>query len=59
MKKSPQTCRRCKYFIQECMGKSCKDCSMYLDTAGHCKCVEIRNGQDCPYFEPTAEEVDE
>lgn len=57
MEKSPWTCQRCKYnLVQDCMGKSCKDCPMYLDKTGHCKCVEIRNGQDCPYFEPVEEE---
>lgn len=57
MEKSPWTCRRCKYFVQECMGKKCKDCPMYLDV--HCKCVEIRNGQDCPYFVPAKDKLEE
>ena len=58
MEKSPLTCQRCKYLVK-CMLKSCEDCPMYLDKAGYCKCVEIRNRQECPYFESVEEEVDE
>lgn len=53
MKKSPYTCGRCKYSVEECIGKNCKSCPLYNDIkCGICKCVEVLDGKECPYYEP-------
>ena len=56
MEKSYDTCDECKYdYLRHCTSDdSCRYCELY---DGHCKCLSINYGEDCPYF-VKAEEVD-
>lgn len=56
MLKTCENCKKCKYYYRRhCVNAaSCQGCEMY---DGHCKCVSIYYGEDCPYF-VKAEEVD-
>lgn len=59
MEKSYETCEKCKYdYLPHCANNSCVYCELY---DGHCKCVSINYGEDCPYFVKfvKAEEVDD
>lgn len=56
MEKNYDTCAKCKYDdIRHCANNGCAHCELY---DGHCKCVLINDGEDCPYF-VGVEEVDE
>lgn len=55
MEKNYETCAKCKYdYLLHCVNNTCPYCELY---DGHCKCVSINYGEDCPYF-VEVEEVD-
>ena len=46
-------CNYCKFDIwSKCKYHPCKDCENYYCKDGKygCKCLEINNGEECPYF---------
>ena len=53
--KSFGLCKKCKYLSSNsgCKGKACDDCELKGET--RCKCLGIRNGEPCPYFERETE----
>ena len=59
---SKQNCKTCKYdFDRHCQFNvaNCMGCKM-RDLERHiCKCTEIKGYEECPYYEPMEEEVDE
>lgn len=56
MEKSYETCAKCKYDdVRHCANNGCAHCELY---DGHCRCVLINYGEDCPYF-VKAEEVND
>ena len=60
MEKNYKTCNKCKYdYSRHCTSDdTCRYCELYDDYCnGHCKCLSINDGEDCPYF-VEAEEVD-
>lgn len=59
-------CKNCKYDYDRwcatdkfCYGIDCKDCKLNDKELNVCKCYIIAPHQDCPYYEPIEEEVDE
>lgn len=55
--KSQELCFRCLYsFDNSCVRKACKECSQ--DLGDTCKCLTIKQGEECPWFVDMEEIVD-
>ena len=58
--KKAEACKTCKYDTDKfCYGRDCKDCELDDKELNVCKCYIIAPHQECPYYEPAEEEVDE
>lgn len=61
-------CESCKYnYDRWCVKRgfnqrdrsTCVDCPLYIKELDDCYCTTVRICDECPYYEPMEEEVDE
>ena len=58
-----KSCETCKYdYLNGCEEIRCRDCPMMDDEFGYCKCADIEDVENCPYYKkheptPSADEI--
>ena len=58
--KTEELCESCEYnFHAGCHGRHCDQCEMRDEDAGHCYCITIDTGEECPCYKEYKEAKNE